>query len=118
MHSSLYCCVCSGRSLFTTHKLIGSTKRDYNDLDPIYKHPQSGAMHRVYIDMHDLHSHLNLQCLLTDQDASGGRVFIGNQTASRDRGILERAGVTHIVNCTDDMVNAFEGRDPSIHYFR
>mmetsp|Transcript_2008 Transcript_2008/g.3755 ORF Transcript_2008/g.3755 Transcript_2008/m.3755 type:complete len:228 (+) Transcript_2008:23-706(+) len=61
----------------------------YNNLDPIFKHPVTGA-----------------------------RVFIGNASASSTREILRDNGITHIVNCTSDMQNAFEGRDPSIIYFR
>jgi len=61
----------------------------YRDLDAVWQHPETGA-----------------------------KVFIGNQTASKTRSILANAGITHIVNCTDDMPNAFEGKDPSISYFR
>ena len=30
---------------------------------------------------------------------SGGKVFVGNQTAAKTKSILEEAGVTYIVNC-------------------
>jgi len=62
---------------------------EYRDLDAVWQHPETGA-----------------------------RVFIGNQTASRTRAILQRNNITHIVNCTDDMVNVFEGKDNTISYFR
>eukprot|EP00930_Biecheleria_cincta_P050498 TRINITY_DN3566_c1_g1_i1.p1 TRINITY_DN3566_c1_g1~~TRINITY_DN3566_c1_g1_i1.p1 ORF type:complete len:227 (-),score=37.28 TRINITY_DN3566_c1_g1_i1:197-814(-) len=61
----------------------------YNNLDPIWQHPATGA-----------------------------RVFIGNSTASSEREILRRHNITHIVNCTSDMANTFQGRDASISYFR
>lgn len=47
----------------------------------------------------------------------GAQVFIGNATASSQKGILQKNRITHIVNCTSDMVNALEG-DPSIAYYR
>ena len=56
-------------------------------------------------------------CVFKDP-RSGGRVFIGNQTASRSRQVLADNGITHIVNCTDDMPNVFEGKDRSIAYYR
>ena len=61
----------------------------YNNLDAVWKHPTTGA-----------------------------QVFIGNATASSQREILSQNGITHIVNCTSDMANTFEGRDSSIAYFR
>ena len=61
----------------------------YNNLDAVWKHPTTGA-----------------------------QVFIGNQTASVQRDILRQNGITHIVNCTSDMANAFQGKDGSIAYFR
>ena len=61
----------------------------YNNLDAVWKHPTTGA-----------------------------QVFIGNQTASVQRDILRQNGITHVVNCTSDMGNAFQGKDGSIAYFR
>ncbi|CAE7203203.1 unnamed protein product [Symbiodinium necroappetens] len=61
----------------------------YNNLDAVWKHPTTGA-----------------------------QVFIGNQTASVQRDILRQNGITHIVNCTSDMANAFQGKDGSTAYFR
>eukprot|EP00928_Gymnodinium_smaydae_P029175 TRINITY_DN2204_c0_g1_i2.p1 TRINITY_DN2204_c0_g1~~TRINITY_DN2204_c0_g1_i2.p1 ORF type:complete len:355 (-),score=65.21 TRINITY_DN2204_c0_g1_i2:282-1346(-) len=49
---------------------------------------------------------------------TGGRVFIGNQTACRSRQLLQKHGITNIVNCTSDMPLYFEGKDPSISYYR
>lgn len=61
----------------------------YHDLDAVFKHP-----------------------------TSGGVVYIGNQTAASSGNILRENGITHVVNCTSDMPLYFEGKDPSISYFR
>lgn len=61
----------------------------YRNLDPVWRHPETGAS-----------------------------VFIGNAAASSSREILRSCGITHVVNCTSDMKNVFEGKDPSITYFR
>jgi len=70
----------------------------YNDLDPVWQHPGTKA-----------------------------RVFIGNVTASGTRATLVKNDITCIVNCTDDLKNAFEEdikdsknlkKDPPITYFR
>mmetsp|Transcript_71739 Transcript_71739/g.115823 ORF Transcript_71739/g.115823 Transcript_71739/m.115823 type:complete len:200 (-) Transcript_71739:88-687(-) len=66
-----------------------SRQRQYRDLDAVWQHPTTGA-----------------------------RVFIGNQTACSNRDILRRSNITCIVNCTTDMPLIFQGRDPSIAYFR
>ena len=41
-------------------------------------------------------------------NATGGRVFVGNVNASQSRSTLEQSGVTHVVNCTADLPNHFE----------
>mmetsp|Transcript_13505 Transcript_13505/g.36430 ORF Transcript_13505/g.36430 Transcript_13505/m.36430 type:complete len:218 (+) Transcript_13505:92-745(+) len=62
----------------------------YRDLDAVWQHPKTGA-----------------------------RVFIGNATASSRAAILRQNDITHIVNCTSDMRNEFEGcDDPAIEYYR
>ncbi|CAE7684232.1 lip-1 [Symbiodinium sp. CCMP2592] len=56
--------------------------------------------------------------IFSDGSKQGAQVFIGNQTASVQRDILRQNGITHVVNCTSDMANAFQGKDGSIAYFR
>lgn len=51
----------------------------YNPLDPIYKDP-----------------------------TTGGAVYVGNQTAASNRTLLDSHKITHVVNCTDNMVNYHE----------
>ncbi|CAL1152251.1 unnamed protein product [Cladocopium goreaui] len=63
-----------------------------------------------------LHSYHNLDAVWK-HPTSGGQVFIGNATASSQRGILQRNNITHIVNCTSDLPNAFEG-DGKVAYYR
>lgn len=46
----------------------------YNPLDMIWKHPRSG-----------------------------GKVYVGNQQAASNATLLQQNGVTHVVNCTDNM---------------
>eukprot|EP00438_Fugacium_kawagutii_P001926 Skav226021 [mRNA] locus=scaffold2502:26779:32301:+ [translate_table: standard] len=55
-----------------------------------------------------LHSYRNLDAVWK-HPTTGGQVFIGNATASGTRGILQRNNITHIVNCTSDLPNSFEG---------
>merc|ERR1712032_1724296 len=61
----------------------------YNNLDAVYQHP-----------------------------TSGGKVFIGNATASQSLSILRDNGITHVVNCTTDMPNVFKDKDVGITYYR
>ena len=42
--------------------------------------------------------------------ATGGRIFVGGERAANDLGLLKDHGVTHVVNCTDNIKNFFEGR--------
>mmetsp|Transcript_11584 Transcript_11584/g.21982 ORF Transcript_11584/g.21982 Transcript_11584/m.21982 type:complete len:206 (+) Transcript_11584:83-700(+) len=74
----------SGAASSDSSRLFG-----YNNLDPVWKHPTTGA-----------------------------QVFIGNATASSNRATLRQHNITHIVNCTSDMANSFEGKDGSISYYR
>ena len=39
-------------------------------------------------------------------EATGGTVFVGNVTAAQE---AKKRGITHVVNCTDDMANFCEG---------
>lgn len=49
---------------------------------------------------------------------SGGRVFIGNVSASDSIEELRANGITHVVNCTSDMPNKFERGSFKLSYFR
>ena len=67
-------------------KSFGS--RRYNNLDPVWRHPKTGAI-----------------------------VFVGNRTAASSAKILAENGVTRVVNCTDNMPNFLEGKG-KVKYFR
>ena len=43
-----------------------------------------------------------LDCIWRDK-TTGGKVYVGNQQAAQNAALLEREGITHIVNCTDNM---------------
>lgn len=49
---------------------------------------------------------------------SGGKVFVGNQTAAKTKSILEEAGVTYIVNCQSADSQNYLERDPTYVYHR
>eukprot|EP00798_Chlamydomonas_sp_ICE-L_P019829 gene19829-26516_t len=75
--------------LFKTLNLkAGEVGGDYNYLDVVWRHP-----------------------------TSGGRLYIGNQTAAQDRNVQGAHGITHIVNCTADMPNYHEGAE-GLSYYR
>jgi len=62
----------------------------YNALDPLWQHPQSR-----------------------------GVFYVGNQTAAANLGLLKQHGITHVVNCTDNMPNYHENAAGSpIKYHR
>lgn len=89
-----------GRKLIATLGLCGTTTSKYNDMDPIFR------------------------------DAStGGTIYVGNEDAARGpAGKLLELGITHVVNCTDDMKNFCEvpetypphpkANEPRIRYLR
>ncbi|CAE8682979.1 unnamed protein product, partial [Polarella glacialis] len=64
------------RTLFARLNLDPSivSQGPYNALDPLWRHPQSG-----------------------------GIFYVGNQTAAATLGLLQKHGITHVVNCTDNM---------------
>eukprot|EP00929_Paragymnodinium_shiwhaense_P030286 TRINITY_DN17189_c0_g1_i1.p1 TRINITY_DN17189_c0_g1~~TRINITY_DN17189_c0_g1_i1.p1 ORF type:complete len:452 (-),score=76.84 TRINITY_DN17189_c0_g1_i1:281-1636(-) len=76
--------------------------------------PESGSATDAASRIHRYH---DLDAVWTDP-LSGGKVFIGNQTASRSRELMRSHGVNHIVNCTSDMEQYFQDRDSSILYYR
>ena len=41
--------------------------------------------------------------LVFHDKATGGKIFVGNQSAAQNAALLQREGVTHVVNCTDSM---------------
>ena len=42
--------------------------------------------------------------------STGGKIYVGNETAARGpASTLAEHGITHVVNCTDDMANFCEG---------
>lgn len=49
---------------------------------------------------------------------SGAAIFVGNDTAARSREMLARAGVTHVVNCTDNIPNYHEAGAAPLAYLR
>lgn len=60
----------------------------YNAMDPLWRHPQTG-----------------------------GTFYVGNQTAAMNIELLLKNGVTHVVNCTDNMP-LYHERDGRITYHR
>lgn len=72
------------RKLFATLGLDASgagNSRSYNPMDPIYR-----------------------------DTSTGGTVFVGNNTAAQNLAELQRSGVTHVVNCTDNLPLYHEGQ--------
>ena len=62
----------------------------YNAMDALWQHPESRAV-----------------------------FYVGNQTAASNLGLLHKNGVTHVVNCTDNMPNYHENTPGSfIKYYR
>jgi len=49
--------------------------------------------------------------------ASGGTIFVGNQQAAQNANMMKNHGVTHIVNCTDNMP-FFHQNDRAFTYYR
>ena len=44
------------------------------------------------------------------ESSTGGKIYVGNETAARGpASTLAEHGITHVVNCTDDMANFCEG---------
>ena len=41
--------------------------------------------------------------IIWQDNETGGRLYIGNQTAASDRSVLDKLGITRIVNCTSDV---------------
>lgn len=60
----------------------------YNAVDPLWQHPETRAV-----------------------------FYVGNQTAASNLPLLQKHGITHVVNCTDNMPNYHEGSS-SIRYHR
>ena len=88
-----------GRKLIASFGMSPAASQ-YNDMDVIYKDP-----------------------------ATGGSIYVGNETAARGPvGKLLSANITHVVNCTDDMKNFCEvpvthaphpkADEPRIQYLR
>eukprot|EP00435_Cladocopium_sp_Y103_P063304 s895_g24.t2 len=64
------------------------TGGQYNAVDPLWQHPETRAV-----------------------------FYVGNQTAASNLPLLQKHGITHVVNCTDNMPNYHEGNS-SIRYYR
>lgn len=60
----------------------------YHALDPIWKHP-----------------------------ATGGTIYVGNQSAANDAQVLRAHNISHVVNCTDN-IPCFHEADPHFQYYR
>jgi protein-tyrosine phosphatase len=41
--------------------------------------------------------------IIWQDNETGGKLYIGNQTAASDRSVLDKLGITRIVNCTSDV---------------
>eukprot|EP00009_Paramoeba_aestuarina_P008911 CAMPEP_0201508578 /NCGR_PEP_ID=MMETSP0161_2-20130828/1908_1 /ASSEMBLY_ACC=CAM_ASM_000251 /TAXON_ID=180227 /ORGANISM="Neoparamoeba aestuarina, Strain SoJaBio B1-5/56/2" /LENGTH=205 /DNA_ID=CAMNT_0047903297 /DNA_START=51 /DNA_END=668 /DNA_ORIENTATION=+ len=50
-------------------------------------------------------------------EATGGIVFVGNQSAAQDKNLLLEKGIRNVVNCTSNMTN-FHEEDDQFTYFR
>merc|ERR1719352_1182048 len=61
----------------------------YNALDPLWRHPETGAI-----------------------------FYVGNQTAASNLRVLQQHNVSHVVNCTADMPLFHDRPGGSIRYFR
>ena len=62
----------------------------YNAMDAVWQHPDTRAV-----------------------------LYVGNQTAASNLGLLQKNGVTHVVNCTDNMPNYHENSPGSfVKYYR
>ena len=48
-------------------------------------------------------SRYNHADIIWQDSANGGKLFIGNQTAASQRGVLDSLGISRIVNCTSDV---------------
>ena len=55
------------------------TGGQYNAVDPLWQHPETRAV-----------------------------FYVGNQTAASNLALLQKHGITHVVNCTDNMPNYHE----------
>lgn len=58
----------------------------------------------------------NEKDLLWRDEATGGCVYVGNHRAARSAGSTE--GLTHVLNCTDDLPNYCEATSPGLRYMR
>ncbi|KAL1530827.1 hypothetical protein AB1Y20_001723 [Prymnesium parvum] len=64
------------KKLFERLNLMNASTKPaiYNPMDPIWRDPKTG-----------------------------GTIFVGNQTAAANKSLLDSNGITHVVNCTDNM---------------
>ncbi|CAJ1374133.1 unnamed protein product [Effrenium voratum] len=65
------------------------TGGQYNAMDALWQHPETRAV-----------------------------FYVGNQTAATNLSLLQKHGVTHVVNCTDSMPNYHENYPSGIKYHR
>ncbi|KAL3904967.1 MAG: hypothetical protein SGPRY_011088, partial [Prymnesium sp.] len=80
------------KKLFGRLNLGGASRPGvYNPLDPIWRDPHTG-----------------------------GLIYVGNQVAAQSKKMLDKAGITHVVNCTDNMPQYHEKSSvkPQIKYLR
>ena len=53
------------------------------------------------------------------ESSTGGKIYVGNETAARGpASTLAEHGITHVVNCTDDMPNYHENNPGGPTYLR
>jgi hypothetical protein len=63
------------------------------------------------VDAHHDRSYNDLDAIWRDP-TTGGIIIVGNETAARaSPSAFAKLGITHVVNCTDDMPNFHEGAD-------
>eukprot|EP00756_Hemistasia_phaeocysticola_P007286 Hpha_TRINITY_DN14193_c0_g1::TRINITY_DN14193_c0_g1_i1::g.10757::m.10757 len=80
----------AGKKLLERVGLEGASARGkWSDLDPLYKHPTTGA-----------------------------QMFVGNIQAAQNKSILQRHNISHVVNCQERASKNFHEGDPGFHYLR
>jgi predicted protein tyrosine phosphatase len=77
----------AGKKVLAALNLDPDRKKGYNDLDPVWCHPETKAS-----------------------------IYVGNITSASTLSILDSHKITHVVNCTDSLPNYFES-NPKMTYY-
>eukprot|EP01061_Rhynchopus_euleeides_P018776 TRINITY_DN30_c0_g1_i4.p2 TRINITY_DN30_c0_g1~~TRINITY_DN30_c0_g1_i4.p2 ORF type:complete len:195 (+),score=38.34 TRINITY_DN30_c0_g1_i4:177-761(+) len=56
--------------------------------------------------------------VIFQQRETGAKVYVGNHVAAADRGLLQKNGISHIVNCQDVTTKNYHEGDPTFSYKR